>query len=450
MSKEEQIMDFVQFFPEEICRNIFKKLSVEDLLNASLVCWQWYDLIARSPECMSKMRLNFSYDTSQVLTKIIKKILEESPRRYEAVKFSRHSKLIGCVTEILASREGWKSVEITRITFSNSSECMKLLAAIEPDVEELKMEIVLVDNIDEEDPKASMSFPKLKVLMGKYIHVSIYCMALENCKTLQEFDFSIIDHSTKSIEVTKNMLRRNKNLKKLTVSCDFLSTFFSENLSANIEFKLTSFDAQVIYNFTDTHKLHLKLFLESQMQHLETLSLGYWMGQEALEMIFHMMKLKKLIFKGFHGGGTATDWKNIKFHKNHTVTTLHLNEWNSQADFLKTFFLALPNLRSLKLLSITDESLACIATAFPNLETLRSDQFDVSSIPEKDVLPKLKYFSSQAFRHNLKSAENQEIGNFAKLVLAKMKETPPPIKRSRMQVQFIQNRHPFQIDEDSN
>lgn len=446
LANQETSFDFIEWFPYEVCRDVFRHLSVKDMLKASLVSSSWYNFIATSPDCMKKMKLNFSYDTSQLLTSTMKRILKESPRRYENVKFSGHSSIISDVTEILESRKGtWKKVEITRLTFSTSSDCLKILVAIEPNVEELKMEIVLVESVNEEEAPRTMRFPKLKILKGKYIHVSVYCMAL-SCATLEEFDFSVVNHSPKSIEVTSNMLRRNKNLKSLTVSCDFLSTLFSENIAPNIQFRLKSFDAQVIYNFTDTHKLHLKLFLESQMQYLETLSLGYWMGQQVLQMIFHMPKLNKLIFKGFHGGGTATDWKEIKFHKNHTVETLHLNEWNSQADFLKTFFLALPNLKHLKLLSITDESLACIATAFPNLETLRSDLFEVSSIPEPTVLTKLKAFSAHSFKHKLQH-ENEDYGHFARLVANRIKDTPPRIKRPRMSLPLIRNRHPFAIDD---
>lgn len=71
--------------PFDVLETIFKFLPSKVLLEASLVCHSWYSVIDRSKKCMAKIQI--SVKGGQKLQ--IKRILEQSLRRYENFKIEK-------------------------------------------------------------------------------------------------------------------------------------------------------------------------------------------------------------------------------------------------------------------------------------------------------------------------------------------------------------------------
>lgn len=419
--------DIIEAFPHEICRNIFQNLSSKDLLSASLVSSEWYNFIARTAACMQKIKLSFSHRTAPALTPEVKQILMNSIRKYESIEFMYHSDVFRDVKDILeVPGRNWKSLSICRINFPTTSDCITLLAAVEATVEELRMDKVYVDSVCNDFEQTKMTFPKLKVLEAKYIQTLIYCQAFASCSSLQEFHITSGDQSVTSIAAIHNMFQCNKGLKKLSIVTNVFTQYFSEDISKKIGFQLTEFEARDIYNLGDDHKSHFKQFLRTQIMSLETLQIGDWMGIEIVQMIFHMPKLKKFVFKGLHSVEETLDWKEVKFHRNTTITDLYLSEVKSRQDILEAFVSATPNVKQLKLYSMNDENLAYISKALPDLESLTTDLFEVSDVSDKNLFPNLKKFSSKVFRHEIKVTEDdEEKGSFEKMVAQTIKDVCP-------------------------
>lgn len=421
--------DITEVFPHEVCKRIFKNLSAKDLLAASLVSIDWYDFIAKTSVCMQKIKLSFSHRTAPQLTPETKQILMASTRRYENVEFKYHSDVFRDVNDILeVPGRNWKSLSICRINFPTTSDCITFLASVEATVEELRMDKVYIDAVSNDGSwnKKKMTFSKLKVLEAKYIQTIIYCEAFADCSSLKEFYITSGDQLVASVAAIHKMFQCNKGLQKLSIVTNVFTQYFSEDISKNVGFQLTEFEARDIYNLGDDHKNHFKQFLRTQLESLETLQIGDWMGIEIVQMIFHMPKLKKFVFKGLHSVEETLDWKEVVFHRNLTITDLYLSEVKSRQDILEAFINATPNVTQLKLYSMNDQNLAYVSKALPDLESLTTDLFEVSDVSDKTLFPKLKKFSSKVFRHEFKVSENdEEKGSFERMVAQTIKDVCP-------------------------
>lgn len=183
----------IECFPQQICEKIFENLSHFDLLSASLVSSDWYDFIAKTPCCMRKLKLTFSFKTSKNLSPEMKQILIESKRKYENIDYMHQSKVLQDVQDILAvPGRKWKKLLILRINFPSTADAMNFLSVVDPTIEELRLDKVrnwclilksvfirlinpqvYIDSIYYCDPKKELKFPKLKILEAKYIQVRI-------------------------------------------------------------------------------------------------------------------------------------------------------------------------------------------------------------------------------------------------------------------------------------
>lgn len=434
--------DIVECLPSEINREIFSYLPTNELLSLSLVSKDWYSFIAT--ECMKKIFLQFTYRTLRspldTPSQELKTMLIDSKRKYENVKFSMRSHSAQDVHDILKARKNWKKVHLSRIVFDATADCICFFSAFESTVQELKLDRVEVHSLNLEDNhqtsapvddlRCDMTFPKLKSVETRYLQLWMYRNVLANCTKLASFDLSSAECSGSSIEeeidAIHKMLQRNKNLKKLSIVSNDFQKYFDSDISQGIEFRLTSFTARHIYNLTETQILNLKKFLLLQMISLTHIEVHSWPGLEVTKMMFHMPNLRKLSFRGFLKNGELVDWKNAELHRNLSITELCLTELYSNKEILGCFFAAAPNVKTLTLYTVNDETLNIINAAFPDLESLSTDLFEAANVSDKNLLVNLKSLSTKVFLHNLRgSNDNDEKGNFEKIAVKEFEQVQP-------------------------
>lgn len=241
------------------------------------------------------------------------------------------------------------------------------------------------------------------------------------------------------------MFHSNRNLKKLAIITNIFTKYFDIDFSKDIKFQLKSFEARDIYNLDDLHKENFKNFINTQMLTLEVLSLGDWMGLDIVKMLFHMPKLKKFHFKGFHNMDEQIEWSEVEFHKLQALETFHLIEFRGRLNILKTFLSATPNVKHLLLYSISNETIKYVSDALPNLETLSTNIFEATEISNPNLFPKLKQVSTKVFHSDLtiNDKNEHELSNFEKLVKAKVKELNPEGRKRLPKRGCCQHEHPF-------
>lgn len=420
---DETSYNIFDWFPEDICEDIFNNLTENDLLTASLVTADWYNFIAKSPVCMKKIKLVFSHKTLKALTPDVKEMLKTSSRRYENFNLlCQMSKLDELIEILKVPGRKWKRLYLSNITFSSTAACMDFLSIFDESIEELRMDKVYIDTIYYNGPKKMLTFPKLKFLESKYIQTLIYYQAFVNCTNLNEFNITSGDQSWASMQALHKMFRCNKGLKKLSIITHVFTQFFNVDFSNDVEFKLTSLEARDIYNLSDTHKKNFRMFMQKQMMTLEKLNIGDWMGMEIVRMCFHMPRLTAFVFKGFHNAEDPVDWKETKFHRSISLTTLHVIETNGRLDIVQAFIKAAPNVKHLKLYTIKDETLNIVSSILPNLETLTTDLFEATNISDINLFLNLREFSAKAFKKRFNENDNPTPGNFEKLVVEAVKK----------------------------
>lgn len=424
--EDEATFDILSCFPVDFCEKVFGRLDSDDLLRASLVSTHWYNFIAKNSVCMQKIKLTFSHLRRNQLTPDMKYILMESPRKYENLELKFQSGSFRDVMDIMrVPGRAWKKVSVFRINFAKAIDGVDFIVALEPTVEELRMDKVYMDSIYYDGPKRDLKFPKMKILETKYIQSQFYYDALAGCCALKELNITSGDLSYASHQAgVERILQTNTSLKKLTIVSNMISQYFKKDLAQHVFFKLNSLEIRDIYNLEVQPKMHFQNFLRKQMMSLETLQIGDWMGLEAVKMIFHMPKLNKFTFKGFYG--IEVELKEVQFHRSASITNLQVIDINVQFDVLQALLTATPNVRHLKLFSITDECLPLVSSALPHLESLSLELFEATAVTDQSLFPNLKEFSAKAYRAGFKlSAEGCDQGNFEKLIVQNMKEVVP-------------------------
>lgn len=182
------------------------------------------------------------------------------------------------------------------------------------------------------------------------------------------------------------------------------------------------------------------------MPSLEVLSLGDWMGLDIVKILFHMPKLKKFFFKGFHNIDEPIEWSEVEFHKLLSLETFHIIEFRGRLNILKAFLSATPNVKHLLLYSISNETINYVSETLPHLETLSTKIFEASDVSNPNLFPKLKQVYTKVFHNDLEittSEEKPELSNFEKLVEAKMKELNPEGRRRLPKRSCCEHEHRF-------
>ncbi|CAG9800963.1 unnamed protein product [Chironomus riparius] len=401
--------DPLKLFSEITCEKIFSYLSVADLLNCSLVNKNYYEFIAKTPSFMRRLKISLTLhntllsDDFQNLS-----ILNESQRQYQ--HFESFNLSID-FNSVYVLRKKLKSIKMRRVLLHDESELKIFFSGIEETIEELILERY-IDNLElkvSDNPAISCSFPKLKHLELHYIPNFIF-KYFTTCKNLTELKIT----GKRDVNFY-NILRHNPQLKKLAIVTDEIDNYFDEDVTKFIQCKLTYFEARDIYNLTARCIENFELLLEKQINYLEEIDLGDWIAVDIVKMIFHMPRLKKLTFKGFHNVEEHVRMNEIDFHRSQSITTLNLIDTFSKPAILQAFIQACPNVTRLKLYSLKKESLSYLTQALPNLQVLSVDLLEIKEFNNECDFVYLKEFKMKVYHRGLQFSEALN-NNFENLV----------------------------------
>lgn len=407
--------DPVEIFSAITCERIFSYLSVQDLLNCSLVSKNYYELIAKTPNCMRRLKIcialfnKFAPEEFQYLT-----ILNESSRIYQ--HFESYNVSIDFYNAYVIQTQ-LKSIKMRRVSVHDEGELRIFFTGINDNIEELKLQRYVDSQQELElsyDLAVSCSFPKLRHLELQYIPDFIF-KYFTTCKNLTELKVT----GKRDVNFY-NILRLNPQLKKLTIVTDDIDNYFDEDVTKYIQCKLTYFEARDIYNLTARCIENFKLLLEKQIRYLEEIDLGDWIAADIVKMIFHMPRLKTLTFKGFHNIEEHVRMNEIDFHRSQSITTLNLIDTFSKFDILQAFIQACPNVNRLKIYSLKKETLNYLTRALPNLQALTVDLLEIKEFDNGCDFVYLKEFKMQVCHPRLQFSEatNNKFENLVKKAVA--------------------------------
>lgn len=127
-------MDTKPTFPFECIEDIFRHLDDCDLLECSLVCSDWNELIGSTRACMNKIKLFTRTNLDEMES--TKRIFKASTRKYTRLqllgKYSKKTK------NLISSTGCWKYVSTSEnFSFTTVVQFMKFLRTIQHSVEEL-------------------------------------------------------------------------------------------------------------------------------------------------------------------------------------------------------------------------------------------------------------------------------------------------------------------------
>lgn len=337
-------IDPLAFFPSEISEIIFNKLSVEDLKESLLVSSSWNLYIAKSKILTKKFKLNFFCDHYQNFPSKIISNLMNSERIYENLEIKSCMKCLKSLVPFLNIHE-WKNVKISLSCFEDSEQASEFFKKIHKTVEILEVKEVYVKNAFKAEKSQELKFSKLKVLRTENIQSFLYYDIFANIKTLEEFQVVSNTQNFTSLNTILDILKVNKNLKKLDLSGKISHQIFYHNLtefsSLNLE-KISICGLEKEEDYQNEILENFKKFIESQKS-LKEISILKWINEEILKAIFKL-EIEKLEISDDFSRFSLNDWENLNLPENSTIKTLKLDLISHNTKITKKLIKKLPNL----------------------------------------------------------------------------------------------------------
>lgn len=313
----------MQLFPTEISDIILSYLSKSDILQASLVSKQWYNIIGQSKKCMSKVVLYYKGQLDQDINTVL-----NSHRRYQNILFMCSQ------DEFIKKRRIENVFRLILNKFSDSITCLQT----------------------SHDTKR-VSLPKLKKvsirLNSRYRAVIHPNGILSTSQIIERLDLRCI-LDDKSNEIMKNFLQSMKNLKSLTGFLYYV--LYNWRSWFDRQFCLKDVCYQPFRGFIN----------EFLLQHTSTIEKVRLSSAENLTFFLTSFPhLHTLCFEQFNT--TLT----MDYPLNETVTTLTIsNTISGSLNYSIIRLLSkLKNLKNLKILSLSFEVFIAIYSIRASLKT---------------------------------------------------------------------------------
>lgn len=318
-------MDFLTLFPGEISEIILGFLPKSAVRNASLVSKNWYNCIANSKKCMSKITLCY---TGQLDDKEINAILN-SNRRYQNIRFLCNQ------DEFTKKRRIENVYRLILNKFSDSITCLQT----------------------SNDTKR-VNLPKLKyfgIRISSHLRGTIHPNGILSSSShiIERLDIRCpLDE--KSIEVVKNILQNMTNLKSLTgafyVSLQNWKSWFNRQFS--------------LKEVSNPMRANINEFL---LEHAQTLEIIRLTSVQSLAFLLsNFPRLNTLYFE------SLTIQLTVDYPLNETVTTLIIaTPSNGNLNYsIKRLLSKLKNLKVIKILSLSFEIFIAIFSIRLSLKML--------------------------------------------------------------------------------
>lgn len=399
--------DILEWFPILYCQNVFKYLNGKDLIQASAVNKEWYNLVAEGPQ-IKKLKLIFNQVFEDELTDEAMNILKKSKRKYENIKLERVSLYRPeFYLEFLAERAGsWKSVTIKKCFHCDLWS--ELFQIIEPSVEELTLIIPKFGTDRPVRVTSRLMFPRLKSLVCVVSKYNIYKHFL-GCQNLVKFHWESDKCRSHMHDEIFTIMSNNYDLKDSHAKASMAN-------ESSFKFKLQKIR---IDGFATLDNLHL--LLKTHAQTLESLEMcsKLKLNQELLELILNMPRLSSFSVDFWSNIEKSISSWNGAFPVNTTIDSIELFAVSfADQNAFETFIRAFPSLKHFKTDGLSNATLSRLAEHVPNLETIETFEFSVTRYPEGNIFPSIKKFKAKYFEERITpTGENK----FAALVIKEMR-----------------------------
>ena len=316
-----ETFDPLVMIPEELHDLVIQHFDGNDVLKASEVSKDWFNLTTASKKCVSKLKLMIiSYKNISEKMKLQMlddmKMLQDSARRYQ------HVQLTGDYND-----------RDTRWQLSMGMECANLLKAHAESITSLMIHDIRTNRYESEViPLVNLEHLEYSGEdQGPFKH--LHSLILTATCNLKYLDAQAYDQNL------RECLKQNTKLEELRLSDEMVKDLFVTDLADKIKFKLKNLISKTIENLRYNEHNYIK-FLASQGESLEFIKL-HFTSSNVISTVFKEMKvLKRVELWDFKGGE-----RYIEPTENVFQLELHYIPWDKMILLLR----ALPNLEWLRI-----------------------------------------------------------------------------------------------------
>ena len=373
----------------DILERILGFLPVKEMLEASLVCFNWHHTIGRSERCMSKLKVvyNQGYERSRSRQRTedddLKSMLDKSIRKYQNLKVSTSDEKIvqlglthsrNIIDIVGNSGREWKEIKVSGINFVDTKEYGSFLKAMAPNIRILYLRKVKIINSND-DYVVDVNFPKLVDADLLFCDPVMMSDTFENCVNLRRFKFCNGAKLIPFPESFRRILKMNADLIIFEVTAqDVTHAIFNEKNYAMYACKLRSLSCSNFYSYVvpDFNESFIK-FLRSQSKCLREITLTDASDIETLEVLFNDMKvLEKASITHISQELKVNKFVAMKTNANCPITTLTLSGYiPCQTDMLSKTMQACSNLEFLIADLLSERALERVTTYCPKIRHMK-------------------------------------------------------------------------------
>lgn len=373
--------------PSEVLLVVFGFLDKKTLLNASLVCQTWCDLIGSSKTSMENLTLHLNKRNLPSKGDQFKRKYQNVEIRFGNISFAGNDFFKTALEKILDAFDFSSTTNLTIATLEKAEipQIMTLLSQM-PELENLSLILQTCTNLFNHSRVKHVSLPKLKTLTTFYHGRHNYVLNYLRAVNLTELKIVKTQHVHTRDKFVANFVKCCSKLKKLILGGNALEEMIRKQ--QKFDFQLVSLKIGHMKNIWGVED-NFNEFLVSQSSTLVDLKCesALELSSENIQTIFRIRNLRKLELTSSLSY-SLTNYSNLNL-----VTTL--NELTISDDDIQTRFILekCPQLKTLRLVRWFSHCLEYICVHQPHLVRLSID-FILGSKTE-DELVHLKYLQVQ-------------------------------------------------------
>jgi hypothetical protein len=347
---------------------IFQHLTVDEILEVSLVSRNYYKTIGKSNAAMKQIWLNIGDRFNEPKREDLK-AFRASERSYQNFKMSE---IENGLQILLFPKRQWKRGQIDIQSFLNFRDFMNLLEIFHETIEELEifdMDIEFVEHQQE------LEFNKLKKLRVAFVTALAMKPFMKNLRKLEKLtledvqDFEMMNQRN-SVETITKFLEVQPQLTHLSLSGEAFAKTFEEK--SVFDFELIYLRVEFSGGSEKSRKLlkNFQTFLESQKK-LQRLTFCDWTDVEVVQTIFKTSFVSRISFDYFDSDSKKIDTNSLKLSENQNIVNLDFEVENLELDWVKPFLLASPNITILYFFHVNQEVFDFVLRNCRNLKRLK-------------------------------------------------------------------------------
>lgn len=263
-------MSSIEELSDEILEEILSYLPGKSMLMLTTVSTRFNDVISSSVKLLNHFEVQWSSNTNLDLRPLL-----NSTRKYRNLRLYDVTALKYNLNQFIVNhRTTLKSIHLFDCKF-NASEIQSILDLVSANLEDLN---ICEINIEADVEVQPISLPKLKDLELMYGRDSGFVAIIKAFEGAQVERFQYEDSfemSSQEMEIFESFLLSQKKLRQLYLSCNVTEHLFeSPTFASRVQFKAREIFTWMMKTMNDNHYKNLSLFLESQRESVEILTLA--------------------------------------------------------------------------------------------------------------------------------------------------------------------------------